>query len=29
MGANNLDGLKEGVKGIDNYKDLLKDAPDP
>lgn len=24
-----MDALREGVKGIDNYRDLLKDAPDP
>lgn len=25
----NLDALKEGVKGIDNYREILKDCPDP
>ena len=24
-----LDGLRDAVKGVDNYRDLLKDAPDP
>lgn len=24
-----LDALREAVKGQENYKDLLKDAPDP
>lgn len=24
-----LDALREAVKGADNYRELLKDAPDP
>ena len=28
-GAMNLDALKEAVKGVENYKDIVKDAPDP
>lgn len=27
--ANTIDALREAVKGIENYKDVLKDAPDP
>lgn len=27
--ANTLDALKEAVKGVENYKDIVKDAPDP
>jgi V-type H+-transporting ATPase subunit d len=29
LGSNSLDTLREAVKGIENYKDILKDAPDP
>jgi V-type H+-transporting ATPase subunit d len=29
IGASNLDALRDGVRGTDNYKDLLRDAPDP
>jgi len=25
----NLDALREGVKGIENYREVLKDSPDP
>jgi V-type H+-transporting ATPase subunit d len=25
----NLEALREAVKGTENYKDILKDAPDP
>jgi hypothetical protein len=24
-----LDALRDTVKGVDNYRDILKDAPDP
>lgn len=24
-----LDALKESIKGVENYKDIVKDAPDP
>lgn len=29
LAAMTLDGLKDAVRGIDNYRDLLKDVPDP
>jgi len=29
LSCNSLDQLREAVKGIENYKDVLKDAPDP
>ena len=27
--AQTIDSLRDAVKGVDNYKDVLKDAPDP
>ena len=27
--AQSLDAIRDNVKGIDNYRDILKDAPDP
>jgi V-type H+-transporting ATPase subunit d len=27
--AMTLDALRDAVKGVDNYKDILKEAPDP
>ena len=27
--ASSLDTLKEAIKGVQNYKDIVKDAPDP
>jgi V-type H+-transporting ATPase subunit d len=29
MTCTTLDSLREAVKGISNYRDILKDAPDP
>lgn len=29
LSAMTLDGLRDAVKGVDNYRDLLRDAPDP
>lgn len=27
--SRSLDEIKEAVKGVENYKDIVKDAPDP
>jgi len=29
MNVSSVDTLREGVKGIENYKELVRDAPDP